>query len=167
VAERFDGPVDIDGSLADPGLLRVNGPAWLGPGGKGEGVVEKLKKVEHVGQGEIECGHILAHGDGRNPAANFGSHVGVEGNIDVKRDTNVGGDINVTGDITVGGDVHVQGDVISDKLAEIERRIHDLHNWVQLPDGRSVVNAVQDLGDRVKQLEHDAKPWYKGGRIFG
>ena len=146
MAEEFTGPVDIDGTPAEPGLLRVNGQT-LPPMGA-------IRPIDTTGHGEIECGHLLAHGDGPQPAANFGSHVGVEGNIDV------------SGSVSVGGDVHVKGDVISEKLTEIERRISDLHNWVQLPDGRSVVGAVQDLTERVKKLEHDAKPVLDGGPVL-
>jgi hypothetical protein len=156
VAERFIGPVDIDGELADRGLLRVNGPTVpVLEGGKGPLVGAKIK--HQTGQGEIECGDLLAHRDVR-----------VEGDVDVT------GSIDVTADITVDGDLRLKGDLVAEKLAEImakladiEQRLTMVQGIIHLPDGRFVNLGVLDLIDRVKRLEHDAKAWYDGGPIFG
>ena len=42
---------------------------------------------------------------------------------------------------------------------ETTRLAHDL----RMPDGRSLVHAIEDLIERVKELEHDAKPIIDGG----
>jgi hypothetical protein len=35
-----------------------------------------------------------------------------------------------------------------------------------MPDGRSLVLAIEDLLERVKKLEHDAKPILDGGPVL-
>jgi hypothetical protein len=84
MSQSFDGPVDINGGPGQAGLLRVNGPVVV----HGYGVTRQV--VELAGEGDIECGHIQAKGNKSRgePAANFGSHVGVEGNIDVTEQVN-------------------------------------------------------------------------------
>lgn len=105
--EEFDGLVVIGGLLfgGEPGRLRVDGVPMIGkgklPGPIDDGIVNT------PGKGEIECGHIRVNGTGKGePAANFNSHVGIEGNLDVS-----GGNINVlTGDLVVRkGDIQLVG----------------------------------------------------------
>ncbi|MHA3022647.1 hypothetical protein ACXPWS_20630 [Mycobacterium sp. BMJ-28] len=78
MAESIVGPLDINGTNGDIGVLRVNGKSLASDASQ-----------EH---GEIACGHLTAHGDKATgaPAANFGSHVGVDGNIDVTGRVNAG-----------------------------------------------------------------------------
>jgi hypothetical protein len=108
-----------------------------------------FKAVDTTGQGEIECGHLLAHGDGPNPAANFGSHVGVEGNIDVS------------------GNITVNGDIINENLTALEAEVHRIGHNMYMPDGLSLMAAIADLIERVKKLEHDTRPIADGGPVFG
>jgi hypothetical protein len=86
---KVKGSVDIDGTdLMHPGRLRVNGEQV--PGGPGPGVIP-LAERPAPGMGEIECGHLLAHGRGPDDlAANF------EGNIEVKGSITLDGDIQFT-----------------------------------------------------------------------
>lgn len=160
MAERFDGTVEIDGDFVDPGKLRVNGTVQMGPGG-GEGALQHVARIEHAGLGEIECGHLVAHheiecgqlvakGDAETPAASF------RGNVDVYGNINVHGDINIADD----------DDSVSERLDQLEKRIDEISKRTKMPDGRSVVNAIGNLEELVKQLRHDTKPWWRGGALF-
>jgi hypothetical protein len=114
----------------------------------GPGMGGAFKPIDTIGQGEIECGHLLAHGDGPHPAANFGSHIGVEGNI------------------VVSGNITVNGEIINEKLTALEARVVRLAHDLWMPDGRSPILAIEDLIMRVKKLEDDNKPVLDGGPIM-
>jgi hypothetical protein len=60
---------------------------------------------------EITCGHLTARGDKATgaPAANFGSHVGVEGNIDVLGGLVVEKVIGARANLEVGGHLSASG----------------------------------------------------------
>lgn len=104
--EEFDGLVVIGGLLfgGEPGRLRVDGVPRISkgklPGQIDDGIVNT------PGRGEIECGHIRVNGTSHGqPAANFSSHVGIEGNLDVTGNINV-----LTGDLVVRkGDIQLVG----------------------------------------------------------